>query len=487
MKHPGIIYTYILLCSFLAQARGQDVTQPVSPLLDLVTVDPNTGFVWLSWLPGGSPDVGSYVIYTYNNNTAFAIDTVMSPYITAYTHTGSAARYRSVTYVVAAMDSSLNISPLSNNLSTIYLSAVNDTCNGRINLSWTAYSNASHPASGYGIYLSVDGSPVTLIKEVPTSSSSFSLNGYMPDIEYCFYIAALDGNIVLSSSNMQCLTSGSEGSPAWTKTVSVSVEDKMMIISGSYDPSSDIRLFRAERLSPTGGSWTGVEIVQGADGRVSMTDITGDTSIVNLFRIAAVNNCGTAVAVSTSVRNIVLSAISEGTAVRLRWNDPFISEASLFTLWRNAGQGYEQVVTDLSDTIWSDDYTSYASFVSRGEIAYYITAIREGAPPGETSCRSSTAVISAIETIFVANAFTPNDDGLNDTFAPVLSFTPLSYEFNVYSRLGVLLFHTTSHGTGWDGRHRGKSMPAGAYLWSLRVTTPSGHSELRSGTVTILP
>ncbi len=482
-----IITIPVIVFITMVSIKGQDVIRPLAPSLDRVTVEPSTGFALLNWLPGGSPDVGSYVIYTYDNNIAFAIDTIHSPYATFYTHTASAARYKSVTYVVAAMDSSLNISPLSNSLSTIFLTAVNDTCNGLITLSWTPYQNFNHPADGYGLYLSVDGAPAVLSESLSITALSYTLTGYMPDREYCFYVSAMVGSVRFSSSNRQCLVTGSEGAPAWTAVDAVAVSEGMVTVTGSYDTDSDINQFRAERLSGASGPWVTVASADGSNGSVSMADTGADTLIINLFRISAVGSCGTAVAVSSPVRNIVLTAISEGNEVFLRWNNPFPGEPAVFSVWRNTGSGFDETAQGLTDTVWSEDYRGYAMEISSEEVVYQVTATRVDAPAGTALCRSSAAVLAPVELIHVANAFTPDDNGVNDIFAPLLSFTALSYEFKVFNRLGVLLFRTGSQGIGWDGRYGGTLMPAGAYLWTLRLTTPSGMVVQKSGTVTILP
>ncbi|MCK7540569.1 MAG: hypothetical protein MZV63_61600 [Marinilabiliales bacterium] len=72
----------------------------------------------------------------------------------------------SVAYVVAAIDSSFNISPLSNSLSTIYLSSVNDTCNSRIILSWTPFVNSLHPADSYEVRMAVGNGSAVLLETV---------------------------------------------------------------------------------------------------------------------------------------------------------------------------------------------------------------------------------------------------------------------------------------------------------------------------------
>src|SRR5690606_17899336 len=153
MKLSLSFATVVMTLLLSGTAAGQDEIQPVSPVLDIVTVDPATGFAEIRWLSSVSPDVGSYVVYTYSEGTATAIDTVRSPFITTLTHSSSAASYPSVTYVVAAVDSSLNISPLSNPLSTVWLSAVNDECTGKITVTWTPYGNQQHPAVSQTLHI----------------------------------------------------------------------------------------------------------------------------------------------------------------------------------------------------------------------------------------------------------------------------------------------------------------------------------------------
>ena len=185
MKPSGLI-TMTLLCVCLSSVvKGQDDEQPQSPQLDIVTVDPQTGFAVLQWLPSVSTDVGSYVIYTFSNGTADAVDTVRSPYITEYTHTASTARYGSVTYVVAAMDSSQNISPLSNSLSTLFLTAVSDTCHGTIDISWTSFQNPLHPADSYVLWSGTGERSMEPDSILPLTATSLSLSDMASSTRYC--------------------------------------------------------------------------------------------------------------------------------------------------------------------------------------------------------------------------------------------------------------------------------------------------------------
>lgn len=85
----------------------------------------------------------------------------------------------------------------------------------------------------------------------------------------------------------------------------------------------------------------------------------------------------------------------------------------------------------------------------------------------DTLCQELT--IEGIEDIFVPNAFTPDGDGMNDRFAPVLNFTPTLYEFYIYNRWGELLFHSKALDQGWNGIYAGNYVQSGGYTWRLEV------------------
>ncbi len=266
MNSLKLILLSLFLYCLMVSATGQDVTQPLSPQLDNVTVDPYTGYATIRWLPSISGDVSSYIVYTYSNGIADAVDTIRSPFITEYMHTLSAARYMSITYVVAAMDSSLNISPLSNPLSTIYLEVKNDSCKQRIELRWTPYINQAHPADRYELWLSAGGAPAVLYETVAITDTSYLFDDYLPATRYCFYITASGNAGGLSSSNMQCMTSGKETAPSWVRTDAIIVEDGTLQVTGSYDQATDMMGFITERYKPESQGWIMAGTAAGLNG-----------------------------------------------------------------------------------------------------------------------------------------------------------------------------------------------------------------------------
>src|SRR5690606_36131591 len=51
---------------------------------------------------------------------------------------------------------------------------------------------------------------------------------------------------------------------------------------------------------------------------------------------------------------------------------------------------------------------------------------------------------------FIPNAFTPNGDGLNDTFYPVI-YGVTEYAFYIFDRWGNVVFQSNQIGEAWNG------------------------------------
>ncbi|MCT4581002.1 MAG: gliding motility-associated C-terminal domain-containing protein [Flavobacteriales bacterium] len=95
---------------------------------------------------------------------------------------------------------------------------------------------------------------------------------------------------------------------------------------------------------------------------------------------------------------------------------------------------------------------------------------------------SKDAVLDQIE---CENAFTPNNDGQNDSFIPVLKKGEF-VEFKVYSRWGNLVYSTLSPSQKWDGKEKGKLCPNGVYTWSLEFINETNERLLVGGQVTLI-
>lgn len=86
---------------------------------------------------------------------------------------------------------------------------------------------------------------------------------------------------------------------------------------------------------------------------------------------------------------------------------------------------------------------------------------------------------------FIPNAFTPNDDGVNDIFyIPDANF--LRIEFSVYDRWGNRVFFSDSPSFRWNGESAGRQVPIGVYVYTMTAATPRKADIKRTGTITIV-
>ncbi len=125
--------------------------------------------------------------------------------------------------------------------------------------------------------------------------------------------------------------------------------------------------------------------------------------------------------------------------------------------------GQDVYCTDFSigATAWDWDFganaTPAASIVqhpmtkysAEGQFTIHLTVTDDY---GCADSTSQTVKVEAPYTFYVPNAFSPNNDGINDVFIPKGIFVDEErYEFVIYNRWGELVFETKDVNVGWDG------------------------------------
>jgi gliding motility-associated-like protein len=86
----------------------------------------------------------------------------------------------------------------------------------------------------------------------------------------------------------------------------------------------------------------------------------------------------------------------------------------------------------------------------------------------------------------VPSAFTPNGDGLNDQFKPLLSGNVNRFIFTIYNRWGNKVFETQSVQRGWDGKLNGVPAVGGVYIWYCEYQVAGQSPQKKKGTVMLI-
>ena len=89
--------------------------------------------------------------------------------------------------------------------------------------------------------------------------------------------------------------------------------------------------------------------------------------------------------------------------------------------------------------------------------------------------------------LFVPNAFTPDGDGFNNVFLPIVSgHDPQKYHLTIFNRWGEILFESYNSEVGWDGTYKGVVVKNDVYVWTVDVTTFNNIRKQVRGHVTVL-
>ena len=91
-----------------------------------------------------------------------------------------------------------------------------------------------------------------------------------------------------------------------------------------------------------------------------------------------------------------------------------------------------------------------------------------------------------LQGFYIPNAFTPNYDGKNDVFKPLIFGRLRSYQFTIFNRFGQVVFQSTDINKGWDGTFAGKIQDMESYVWVCSYQFEDAKPVIKKGTVTLV-
>jgi gliding motility-associated-like protein len=119
--------------------------------------------------------------------------------------------------------------------------------------------------------------------------------------------------------------------------------------------------------------------------------------------------------------------------------------------------------------------------LAAGQYDYKLTVL------SNSGCGSAEDDVTVIvyKGIYIPTAFTPNQDGKNDSwYIPSLAAFPV-FELSVFNRYGQTIFHTKNIQAGWDGKYKGQLQPSGVFVYLLTIGDPQ-NKKMYKGTVTLI-
>jgi len=150
---------------------------------------------------------------------------------------------------------------------------------------------------------------------------------------------------------------------------------------------------------------------------------------------------------------------------------------------------------DIDSVVWTpttfmSNPDRAATFVRPTEnITYRLTAFDAG------GCSTSDEIAIFVERqigIFTPNAFSPNDDGINDLFTIFADGSVSEIrQLRIFDRWGALVYEQAvlkpnDPAQGWDGRFLGKLLNPGVFLFTAEAEYLDGRTARFSGEVMLM-
>ncbi|MEN9332394.1 MAG: hypothetical protein RLZZ94_1484, partial [Bacteroidota bacterium] len=341
----------------------------------------------------------------------------------------------------------------------------------------------------FTIYRSTNGGPFTQIGNYSKATTLYdSTANNNSTNKYCYYITGTN-RCGEEGPVSDTLCSGDSSFVKIAEIISVSVTNHNQIsITWKNNPDFYSATLHIQRkLSCDTCSWEDIAQLKNYASN-SFTDekvYTNETSYC--YNIFVTDDCGNTFPPCKEQCSILLEGEQFPYEHRLIWNE--------YINWDNQVSGYYIERSELtfgmpySDLYFNDattfDYTDDNLPLKNGMFHYRIRAEEN---QGGNNAKSYSNEIELIQKpiLFLPNAFSPNEDDLNEVWKAEGAFIK-DYKLLLLNRWSQLIFESNSIEDTWNGKYKDVDVPEGVYFYRLRY---SGY-DLRTvyerlGTITVI-
>jgi gliding motility-associated-like protein len=149
-----------------------------------------------------------------------------------------------------------------------------------------------------------------------------------------------------------------------------------------------------------------------------------------------------------------------------------------------------QAAEGFSKYSWSPSYNLHYQSETLVSVFPEVTTVYEVEAEKFPGCVLRDSILVLVkdcpESFFAPSAFSPNGDGRNDQFRPLISGALKSYEFSIYNRWGDLVFHTKNKQAGWNGMYRNKQQETGVFVWVCKYQFFGKPPQVKTATVLLI-
>jgi gliding motility-associated-like protein len=133
--------------------------------------------------------------------------------------------------------------------------------------------------------------------------------------------------------------------------------------------------------------------------------------------------------------------------------------------------------------LWSDSSTKSSITISQPGL-YSLQVTDSNDCVGQASILVSQQ--QCLVDLFVPNAFTPNGDGHNEIFKPLVFGNATKFKFAIYDRWGQKVFESKVPSNGWDGKINGVPAKSDTFVWYCEYQLDGQPEKIAKGTVILI-
>lgn len=292
---------------------------------------------------------------------------------------------------------------------------------------------------------------------------------------YCYRLEASLFGGVSSLSNEVCVRGLSLDTPDALERFNVSIENDLTLLSWDADTLADTYYVQRgfTRVNPFDSTTASNYQLEGPEQdqpricyAVDFKDACGNRSLITRI------NCPVEISVE----------LNQDESRTVSW--------LAYEGWRGGVERYFVQKLDESGNVYFSQEVNGQTleFIDTGiDTVLQNLRYRIKAESGAPDSLESYSLIYEIEQnfrLYFPNAFSPNDDGLNDIFEPIGVFAE-EYELLIFNRWGELIFVSRDYRKGWDGKVNERDAPEGVYVFKVNARDELGRSFSTKSTLTL--
>jgi hypothetical protein len=276
----------------------------------------------------------------------------------------------------------------------------------------------------------------------------------------------------------------------YLKTTTVLRDSIQVVFLKSDEP--DFGFYEVYRSSRDNGTWAFVEAIYDINDTSYMDGSVDMNTTSYCYKLKVVDKCGHNSTYSNIGCSIVIRGVAQNKKGRtpryymdLYWDDyiDWQDGVSRYELLRSVDTGNLKPIVSLNSP--SLAFTDGKLDYDWGGYWYSVLAYENNGEHNAVSRSNDIYLIQPPE-VFVPNAVTHNNDGLNDSFGWADVFVK-EFTMDLYNRWGEKVFSTTDKNDRWSSVYKeGDLKYSNVYMWIVSYYGWDGNRHYDSGTVTFI-